>query len=131
MKKIGYALLILIVACWNKISAQAQDTLLFENFEEDSVDIPITFPSGNDTTWIDYDGDGYDDASGTGRPPEWFLAFGFADADSNTIVIASNSWTTPNDPVANYLILPPLTISDTSAKLSWKSAPFQTPRYVD
>lgn len=114
------------------IFSQAIDTLLFENFETDpDTYIEPNFPNGDDETWVNYDQDGYNDASGAGRPGEWFWSVGFADVDTTTLVYASNSWTTPATLVANYLVLPPLTISDASAQLSWKSAPYQTPRYLD
>lgn len=112
--------------------SQAIDTLLFENFETDpDTYIEPNFPNGDDETWVNYDQDGYNDASGAGRPGEWFWSVGFADVDTTTLVYASNSWTTPATLVANYLVLPPITISDASAQLSWKSAPYQTPRYLD
>lgn len=110
----------------------AQDTLLYESFEnEPEAYIIPTFASGSDTGWINYDADGYNDASGSDRPGEWFWSYGFADVDSNDLVYMSNSWTSPADQVSNYLILPPIDIVDNTAMLSWSSAPRQTPRYVD
>lgn len=131
MKKCYSFLFTALLFSW-QVSRAQNDTLLFENFENDPESyIPMTFSSGNDETWINYDADGYNDASGTDRPAEWFLTTGFADADVDDYIYASNSWTTPAEPVANYLILPPLQIIDNTAQLSWKSAPYQTPRYLD
>src|SRR6185295_12658092 len=43
----------------------------------------------------------------------------------------SNSWTNDPTPIANYLILPPIHLNDGTGMLYWKSAPRQTPRYLD
>lgn len=128
-----YALAAVCLLCFQQMAfSQPLDTLLFENFENDpDTYIEPSFPNGDDATWINYDQDGFNDASGSGRPGEWFWTFGFADADSSNLIYASNSWTSPANLVANYLVLPPLDIEDASATLSWKSAPFQTPRYLD
>ena len=127
-------------------SGSAQnDTLLFENFQLDTIDYIITgFPSEDNLwpNWVNYDLDGMPDASGADRPDEWFLAYAFALADSFfmpgvytdslNVAMASNSWTNDaSTPVANYLVTPKLFISDNQAVLRWKSAPFQTPRYLD
>jgi hypothetical protein len=113
------------------------DTLLWDNFETD----PSTYmqwqvaPPGNatDANWYNVDNDGLPDASTQGtRPGEWFWTLGFANVDSTNGVLAANSWT--NDgatPVDNVLISPRIDIIDGTAMLSWKSAPFQTPRYLD
>jgi hypothetical protein len=132
MKKLYSLIISLSLLSWHSATAQGSDTLLFENFENDPESyIPLTFASGDDQTWINYDSDQYNDASGASRPGEWFLSLGFADVDSSDSVYMSNSWTTPPDQVANYLILPPINIVDTTAMLSWSSAPRQTPRYLD
>ena len=112
----------------------AQNVLLYEDFEAEFLDhILNQWPSGSDQTWIDADFDGLSDASTAGnRPGEWFLSFGFADADSANTVMASNSWTNEAAiPVANYLILPPIQLDAADGMLYWKNAPYQTPRFVD
>ena len=109
----------------------AQNIILSEDFEGDLSHIIIAIPNGSDQTWIDADFDGIPDASGQNRPPEWFATFGFADVDSSSVVLGSNSWTYELTPVANYLILPPIHLSDANGWLYWKSAPYQTPRYLD
>lgn len=110
---------------------KAQNTILFEDFESDTINIPITLANGDDATWINADYDGLDDQSGGGRPGEWFLSSGFANVDSTNTVLASNSWTLDPAPVANYIILPPIKLDDNSGILKWKSAPRQLPRYMD
>lgn len=113
----------------------AQNVLLFEDFEGDTLDHILNYrfwPSGNDITWIDADIDFLDDQSGAGRDGDWFPTYGFADVDSTNVVMASNSWTLDAvNPVANYLILPPIQLTAADGMLHWKNAPFQTPRFLD
>lgn len=143
MKKI-FTSISLIIATVFSGSAQT-DTLLFENFQGDSIDYIFTgFPTEDNLwpNWVNYDLDGLADQSGSDRPDEWFLALAWADQDTNympltysdsdNVVIASNSWTLDaNNAVLNYLVLPKIFIADDQAVLRWKSAPFQTPRYLD
>ena len=143
MKKIFTSISFIFAAV---LSGFAQnDTLLFENFQLDTIDYIITgFPSEDNLwpNWVNYDLDGMPDASGGDRSDEWFLVYAFALADSLfmpgvytdslNVAMASNSWTNDaSTPVANYLVTPKLFISDNQAVLRWKSAPFQTPRYLD
>jgi hypothetical protein len=110
------------------------DTLLYEGFDgTDFSFIENGAPNGNDITWINFDADGLPDGSPSNRPGEWYVSTsGFADVDANTQVIMSNSWTNDGtNPVQNYLILPPLQIVDNTAMLYFKSAPRQTPKYLD
>jgi len=121
-------------------SAFAQnDTLLWENFEAETIDyILVEYPDGDPPNfypnWLNFDVDGIADGSGsaTARADEWFLAFGFADVDSANTVLASNSWLQGEaDGAENWLISPRIHIQDNLANLYWKSAPFQLPRYMD
>lgn len=135
MKKTFILSLFIIAALFGgKVSAQGP-FIFYEDFEDTThySFILIGAPTGADTTWIDFDADGIPDGSTAGtRAGEWFLSLGFANVDSTTTVMASNSWT--NDattPVQNYLILPPITVTANDGMLYWKSASFQTPRYLD
>lgn len=134
MKKI-YAFLFLATFSVGSVVAQT-DTLLYENFEGD-IDPYIIVGSSpgvmNDTKWYNWDIDGIPDGSAAGdRPNEWFLQYGFATVDSANIVFVANSWTNdPTTPVSNWLITPAISITDSNTTLSWKSAPYQTPRYMD
>lgn len=123
------------------ISAFSQnDTLLFENFQaNDFPNIQVGPPNGstNETTnWYNFDEDGLPDGSPSNRPGEWFLAYPFATADELTTngdsnnVLASNSWSNVNQYTLNWLITPKIQINGPTT-LSWKSAPRQTPRYLD
>ena len=112
--------------------AQAQnDTLLYENFDVDPTASYVPFNSGNDLTWVNFDADALADANG--RPQDWFWSeAGFADADTLDGCLFSSSWLTGFLPGnRNWLMTPPIQIADASAVLSWKSAPRQTPLYVD
>jgi hypothetical protein len=135
MKKMLPAVLLLLPVA---VSAQVGgDTLLWEDFNTDpSTRVIIGTPSGtfNDTAWYTLDNDLLPDGSASGRPDEWFWSAAYSDNDTinNPGVMGSNSWT--NDavtPVSNWLITPALVIADTAADLHWKSAPRQTPRYLD
>lgn len=112
------------------------DTLLWEDFEAETIDyIVIDFPTGDPNlypTWLNFDVDGVGDGSGSDRPGEWFLSYGFADVDSANTVLASSSWLEGTvDGADNWLISPRIHIQDNLAMLHWKSAPYQLPRYMD
>ncbi len=118
--------------------ATAQDTLLWENFEDTLIgginDAYIQdFPPGNfnDTTWYNYDEDVQTDANA--RPNEWYLvAGGFTVPDTLDICLMSSSWFSTVATASNWLFLPAIQITDgASAWLKWKSAPRQTPYYLD
>ncbi len=118
--------------------ASAQDTLLFEDFNNViNYTYQIAPPVGSqyDTSGYNFDADGLTDANG--RDAEWFFILPFAIADSLTIdgdtniCLGSSSWFDSPDKAANYFILPSIYLADGSGVLSWKSAPRQTPRYLD
>jgi hypothetical protein len=120
------------------VNAQAgSDTLIWADFETDpSSFLQNALPPGAtwDNSWYNIDLDQLPDQSPQSRPGEWFWTTPFSVADSasgNTGCLGSNSWTLSTSPVQNMLILPALYIADTTAMLSWKSAPYQTPRYLD
>lgn len=134
MKTISTFLLVLMLSA-SVAYSQGNDTLLFMDFNDSTevaTEIIIAPPAGNDTTWINFDADQLPDASGSGRPGEWFWSeAGFA-TDDTTGVMFSNSWISGTPPTSdNWLITPAIQIIDNTAQLHWKSAPRQTPRYVD
>lgn len=129
-----YFLAVLFLA-FSSVSAQ-NDTLLWEDFEAETIDYILNdYPNGTPNLfpeYLNFDIDGIPDGSGSDRPDEWFLSFGFADVDSTNTVLASNSWLQgETDGAENWLILPRIYIQDDQATLYWKSAPFQIPRYLD
>lgn len=140
MKKIYTLLSVLLFAgSW---SLKAQDTLLYEGFQADSLNYIILTqdpPPGNtaDSLWYDYDLDQLPDGSTGNRSDYWFLSVAFADADSidqatmdTNLVLMSNSWFTSPGQADNWLITRSILLGDHDT-LFWKSAPRQTPRYLD
>lgn len=137
MKKIALLVIGLFVS-FSVVSAQ--DTLLWENFNDTLIgginDAYIEdFPPGvyDDTTWYNFNEDGNTDASGGSLPEGMFLfTGGFAPVDSSDPCMAANSWTSPATAASNWLFLPAITITNgATAWLKWKSAPTQTPYYLD
>jgi hypothetical protein len=113
-------------------TSNAQDTLLFEDFQNGAPDnFSFNPPTGADNFWINLDGDGLVDGSSSSRPGEWF-AGNYDIFDSLNVMAASNSWTNDaSTPIQNWLMTPPLFIGDASYTLFWKSCPYQTPLYMD
>ncbi len=158
MKKI-YTLLLASFLLVN-ITAKAQNILLFNDFQQphyfhsDTLNSPSSTTS--DSTWYFYNSSPVTHCTGSTipyRPNHWFLSYpisktdryatGLLDTtnyttfttapDSNT-VLAASSWTNcldvPAAMEANYCITPNVRIGSHDT-LFWKSAPFQTPRYLD
>jgi hypothetical protein len=126
MKKITLLLFILSTAFYAKAQ---NDTLLYDNFDVDNSANWNLFNNGNDTVWVSFDLDANMDFNG--RPGNWFWspnAFGGFDS---TGCVFSSSWFNTPAACANYFITPPIQIIDGAAVLNWKSAPRQTPRYLD
>ena len=135
MKKLYFFVAFFVATSLGVLNAQTgQDTLFYENFDSLNALTDLGFsesPNGDDLTGVIFDGDNYGNAAPASRPDGWFLALAFADVDGENTVIAANSWTTQIAPSANFFILPPIFIADNSAMLYYKSAPFQTPRFLD
>ena len=126
MKKIILLLFILSTAFYAKAQ---NDTLLYDNFDVDNSANWNLFNNGNDTVWVSLDLDANMDANS--RPGNWYWspnAFGGFDS---TGCVFSSSWFNSPAACANYFITPPIQIIDGAAVLNWKSAPRQTPRYLD
>ena len=129
----------LITVLFVSVNMKAQDTLLFQNFENDinnMLDFP-DFDSIGSNNWINWDSDELTDANS--RPQNWTFSFDFyissldsiPPADTN-VVFSSSSWLADFLPGnRNYLVTPPIYIGDDQAMLNWKSAAFQAPRYMD
>ncbi len=140
MKKIYTLLSVLLFA--GSLGLKAQDTLLYEGFQADSLNYILLTqdpPPANmvDSLWYDYDLDQLPDGSTGNRSDYWYLSMAFADADSTdqatmdtNLVIISNSWFTSPGQADNWLITRNILLGDHDT-LFWKSAPFQTPRYLD
>lgn len=136
MKQILYTVIFLGIS----LSAFAQnDTLLHEDFSTifDAVaadfggsDGVSTSPTSSPTVWVNFDEDGLF-VGGNAPSQKWF--WDSLDFFGNNLgVLKSQSWLMNNAPDnRNWLILPRLEIVDANAVLSWSSAPYQGPRYMD
>lgn len=121
------------------VASKAQDTLLyqsfnFQNFYDDSLILSLPPGITGDVQWYSYDEDGLPDASGASRPDGWFAIQPFANADTTmNVALGSNSWTNLGEagtPTSNWLITRSVTLGALDT-LFWRSAPRQTPRYLD
>jgi hypothetical protein len=118
--------------------SKAQDTLVYESFNfqsfYDNLIDDVVPPPGvsSDPLWYSYDADGLTDGSAGGtRPGGWFAVQPFSPVDTtNNVSIAANSWFTAPAAADNWLISPSFTLRSNDT-LYWKSAPSQTPRYLD
>ncbi|MCW3084074.1 MAG: hypothetical protein JWP12_1440 [Bacteroidetes bacterium] len=124
------------------LKSNAQDTLVYESFNfqsfydnmiTDVVPPPGTLPLSDPSNalWYSYDKDGLNDGSGAGRDGGWFAVQPFSDVDTtNNVAIGANSWFDSPALAENYLITPVFNLGAHDT-LFWKSAPSQTPRYLD
>jgi hypothetical protein len=132
-----------------KTFLQAQDTLLFQDFELTSfysTTLISDVPPGNstDANWYSWDSDDLADGSGSTvpRPKGWYRIRPFSEVDQYQTIhgtisnpdtntaIAANSWTGGTVPQNNWLITSNVHLGKHDT-LFWKSAPLQTPRYCD
>jgi hypothetical protein len=119
------------------VKSSAQDTLIYESFNYqyfyDNMIDDVVPPPGNstDALWYSYDADGLSDGSGGSRPGGWFAITPFSPVDTlNNVALGSNSWFTGPDYSNNWLMSPSIVL-EANDTLFWKSAPRQTPRYLD
>jgi hypothetical protein len=143
MKKVYTLFSVLFVT--GSLGLKAQDTLVYEGFQKDSITYisVITSPPPAltaDTMWYDFDRDQLNDGSSQNpaRPGSWYRVKGaFSNTDlfdnvtgDTNIVMLSNSWFDSPGLADNWLITKNILLSAHDT-LFWKSAPRQTPRYCD
>ncbi|MEM0996240.1 MAG: choice-of-anchor J domain-containing protein [Bacteroidota bacterium] len=108
------------LSCQQSPAQCPSDTLFFVDFQDQQI------PNG----WTNLDRDSLNDQSG--RPADWFIA---PDPISNptppNYVVASNSWFAPAGTADNWLITEAVAICDSNLFLTWRSAPFEGPVYLD
>ena len=126
-----FILLYLIIVLFYTTRAQ-NDTIFFLSF--DAPSLPTYFTNTEDTVslgvWQNYSFDSI--PASNNRPDNWYLEPGFADVDSNNQVLVSSSWLELFQPGnRNYLISPGFYLPDASTELSWFSASWHTPVYLD
>lgn len=127
-----------IFFCFSFLPIHAQlDTLLFEDFQTNPFPMMDTSATGSNTNWVNYDADGLETAFQTEDSKQWFWGEFFTDPIDPTTgqtnyVATSLSFLEGSLPGnRNWLVLPPLEITDDNYMLHWKSAPNQMPRYMD
>ncbi|MEP7171483.1 MAG: T9SS type A sorting domain-containing protein [Bacteroidota bacterium] len=127
MKKIfTLALFIFLLSPFAKA---VNDTLLYENFDIDPTAAYQLYNTGSDLIWVDLDADQQTDANG--QPGNWFWSPSSFGTPDSTGCLFSSSWFSSPAQCLNYLMTPPIPIADATSILSWKSAPRQTPYYLD
>jgi hypothetical protein len=136
MRKL-YLLSILLFSFNHFMNAQVADTILFEDFQFDVLSQMQGIPFGNDLVWINFDEDGTTTNDGTESSKRWESREFYFDAlDSITGITnycaSSLSYLQGSVPGnRNWLITPPINVTDANFTLHWKSAPYQGPRYID
>lgn len=136
MKQLFYTVTFLLIG----LSAFGQnDTLVHEDFSTVFDAVPSDFgqadgvansTSSLDSVWVNYDEDGI--FVGGNAPSQMWYWDSLDFFGENLGVVKSQSWLMGNAPDnRNWLILPKLDIIDANATLSWSSAPYQGPRYMD
>jgi len=130
-----YFLLPALLCAGMLLRAQTADTLLYENFnwDYDHTEDWELFPTGSETTFVNWDADGLTPNGSSALQFNWYWADFTNGTDTVPAqVLASKSWLvgflTGN---RNWFILPPLTIPNDSYTFHWKSAPYQMLRYMD
>lgn len=118
-------------------SAQVVDTILFENFQTDKFGDWGTVPLGDDLTWVSFDEDGLPPYDGDDNHRAWYFSQFFYNAE-DTITGEVNYCAATLSYLEgfavgnrNWLITPPIEVTNSNYTLHWKSAPFQLPRYMD
>lgn len=113
----------------------APDTLLLLNFSSPNDTIMLSAAGGNDTKWVNWDGDKQETNCGldTVVPGVWYLEGDLGEDVTPAVNYAytSCSWLSGGAPNNNWLITPPVVIQDSSYRLSWRSLSFQGPQFLD
>jgi hypothetical protein len=137
-----FSVLVLFLGISQVAIAQVQsipDTILYHPFQgqSDPNDTFLIAPLGDDLHWVNYDADfqlGFC-LRNEPTPDAWFWEgdLGVPDPSSsiNFALTSCSYFEDPNQPAANWLILPPLTIPDSTYRLCWRSMPYYGPQYMD
>ncbi len=135
MKKLVTLFLLALISTVS--TAQAVDTILFENFQIDKFPEWGTVPFGDDTTWVTFDEDGLTPYDNNDAHRTWYHSDFFYNSE-DTITGYVNYCASSLSYMQgfaegnrNWLITPPIHVNDANFTLHWKSAPFQLPRYMD
>lgn len=118
-------------------SAQVVDTVLFENFQTDPFPEWGTVPFGDDTIWVIFDEDGLNPYDSDDLHRTWYHSDFFYNAEDTLtgevnycgVSLSYMEGFAPGN--RNWLITPPIEVTNANFTMHWKSAPFQLPRYMD
>jgi hypothetical protein len=130
-------LLFCLFAFGSSLFGQQRDTVLLENFQFNPFITMQTVPSGTDTVWVNYDQDGLPSILNTPETKRWTwdqFFVGATDPLTGEVNYSAISYSYLQNSLPgnkNWLITPPVHISEAGYTLSWKSAPSQLPRYMD
>lgn len=122
---------------FSKMASAQLDTVLYEGFQVDPFGAMALSPSGNDAGWVDHDEDGITPNTGIEADKRWnHKQFFFMPLDSMTgeVNFCAGSYSFLENSAngnRNWLITPPITISNNTYTMHWRSAPSQLPRYMD
>lgn len=134
--RLTLSILLTVAICPNLFSQQ-RDTVLLENFQFNPFPTMQTTPTGNDTVWVNYDQDGLPSILNTPATKRWTWDQFFVQAtdpvtgEVNYSAISYSYLLNSLPGNRNWLITPPITVSDEGYDISWRSSPSQLPRYMD
>lgn len=111
----------------------APDTLLVQRFEVDPTDTMLPFPLGDDLQWVNWDADRNPPLCDGGKVSgSWYWESDLGDSTGMNNAFTSCSYlANPQLPNENWLITPPIFITDTQAILTWRSLSFEGPGFLD
>jgi len=133
-------LLLVLVLVSAHLASKAQfftipDTILIQTFTVDPSDTMLVFPNGNDNHWVNWDADNLSTFCGDSDPVpgNWYWESDLGDLSNPPVNFAftSCSFLSNGLPNENWLITPPVFITDSTATLTWRSASFEGPGYMD
>ncbi|MFK7947595.1 MAG: T9SS type A sorting domain-containing protein [Saprospiraceae bacterium] len=138
MKKRIYTLMCFLWLATMNLAAQ-NDTLVHEDFLTPFDNMPFDYGSSDGVSnslsassafWVNYDADGIPTVGNAVSKAWYWDSLDFV--GDNLGVLKSQSWLEGLSPDnRNWLILPAIQVVDANAILSWKSAPYQGPAYLD
>ena len=114
----------------------ALDTLISEPVIGNPISQMLTFPTGFDDNWVNFDEDMLEGfcVQDEETPFGWFIEgdLGFLNpSTTDNEAFTSCSYLVGGERNQNWLILPPIAIPDTSYQLCWRSLPFEGPAFMD
>ncbi len=130
MKNVFFAVFLSFSSC---LFGQS-DVLFSEKFDSDIAWKMALFPSGDDTTWVNFSEDDIPPLD-PNLPKNWYwevLTNDFLTGEVIDSLFVSTSFLVgAQGGNRNWLILPPISIPDSTCRIFWRSSSFQGPAYHD